>query len=141
MDFQPAGLSFGPPETPAAPEIQVQFNLAQGRAEITNEWGLSPTDETYDDLITRAFDALDTLPDLPTEAQIEPILTDFLSAAYQDKLRHEAYLGLGYACAMVGFFPRALKYLDVAFQLTNDPDIGELMRQVRAKQHAARLWS
>ncbi len=132
MDFQPAGLRFEAP----APEIHVEFNLAQGKAELTNEWGLPPTTLSYEALTQRAFETLESLPDGITPEDLEPVFTDLLCAVYQDRGRFEAFYGLGYACVVAELYAKSLKYLEAAYQLSSDPGIGELMRQVRAEMHA-----
>ncbi|MGV3524902.1 MAG: hypothetical protein ACO1RX_11795 [Candidatus Sericytochromatia bacterium] len=128
----PVAESFGEDTGP----LELQFDFQSRRSLVRNQMGITLNQPklSYQAYLDQGFAAIDAVAGTGFE-NLQPLfgaVESFLEAVSLDKSRYEAYFGLGYLYGLVRDLNHALYFLGVAFKISGDPTIQELIKQVRA---------
>lgn len=129
-DFEP--LSF---DTESQGDLEISFDFQAGKSVVRNQMGitLNQAKKSYQDYLDEGFQAVDET--VASEFKnLKPLYTAveyFLEAVTLDKSRYEAYFGLGYLYSLVKDLNHALYFLDVAYKISADPAIFEMIEKLK----------
>lgn len=116
-------------------ELQISFDFSAGKSVVRNQMGitLNQPKKSYEVYLEEGFQAIDQTVASHFE-NLQPLyqaVEQFLEAISQDKSRYEAYFGLGYLYSLVRDLNHALYFLDIAWKISGDQAIWEMMDKVR----------
>lgn len=124
-------VSFGEQGT-----LELSFDLQNRRSVVRNQMGitLNQPKKSYQEYLEAGFAAIDqTVGNRFEDRQpLYQAVESFLEAISQDRSRYEAYFGLGYLYSLVKDLNHALYFLDLAWKISGDQTIKEMMERVRA---------
>lgn len=115
--------------------LELSFDLSQRKATVRNQMGitLNQNKKTYQEYLEEGFSAID----ITVASQFsdrEPLyraVESFLEGISLDRSRYEAYFGLGYLYSLVKDLNHALYFLDLAWRISGDEAIKEMMDRVK----------
>lgn len=115
--------------------LELRFDTANRRPVVRNQMGitLNAPKQSYQAYLETGFAAIDTTVASQFQ-QREPLyaaVEAFLEAVSLDRSRYEAYFGLGYLYSLVKDVNHALYFLDLAFRISGDPAIAEMIEKVK----------
>ncbi len=116
-------------------EVEVSFDFAARRSVVRNQMGitLNQVKNSYQEYLDMGFTAIDQ--SLASRFQNREALSQavsyFLEAMSLDKARYEAYFGLGYLYSLVQDLDHALYFLKLAYKISNDPSIAQMMTALK----------
>lgn len=116
--------------------LEISFDLQSRKPVVRNQMGitLNQQKKTYQEYLEDGFTAID-LTVASRFSNRDPLygaVESFLEAVSLDRSRYEAYFGLGYLYSLVKDLNHALYFLDLAWQISGDAAIQEMMGRVRS---------
>ena len=131
-DLEPQDLK---PSFESDGDLQISFDFSAKKSVVRNQMGitLNQTKKSYEEYLEEGFQAIDNTVNHHFE-NIDPLYQSvelFLEAISKDKSRYEAYFGLGYLYSLVQDLNHALYFLDVAWKISGDQAIWDMIEKVR----------
>lgn len=116
--------------------LEISFDLQNRKPVVRNQMGitLNQPKKSYQEYLEDGFTAID-LTVASRFSNRDPLygaVESFLEAVSLDRSRYEAYFGLGYLYSLVKDLNHALYFLDLAWQISGDTAIQEMMDRVRS---------
>ncbi|HEY9844153.1 MAG TPA: hypothetical protein V6D23_27030 [Candidatus Obscuribacterales bacterium] len=116
--------------------LELSFDVSNRKSVVRNQMGitLNQPKKNYQEYLEAGFSAIDQTVGSRFEDR-QPLygaVESFLEAISLDRSRYEAYFGLGYLYSLVKDLNHALYFLDLAFRISGDPAIQEMMDRVRS---------
>lgn len=115
--------------------LELSFDMSAKRSVVRNQMGitLNQPKKSYQEYLEIGFAAIDQTVNSHFENR-DPLyqaVESFLEAVSQDRSRYEAYFGLGYLYSLVKDINHALYFLDIAWKISGDSTILEMMERVK----------
>lgn len=116
--------------------LELSFDLGSRKSVVRNQMGitLNQPKKNYQEYLEDGFAAIDETVASRFENR-QPLygaVESFLEAISLDRSRYEAYFGLGYLYSLVKDVNHAIYFLDLAWRISGDPAIEEMMARVRS---------
>jgi len=131
-DFEPISFSEALAEQG---ELELSFDFSARKSVVRNQLGitLNQPKKSYQDYLDQGFGCLDqtVASRFQDRKPLFQAVEHFLEAISLDKSRYEAYFGLGYLYSLVQDLNHALYFLEIAWKISGDLAIQEMMGQLR----------
>lgn len=116
--------------------LELSFDLGSRKSVVRNQMGitLNQPKKNYQEYLEDGFSAIDETVASRFENR-QPLygaVESFLEAISLDRSRYEAYFGLGYLYSLVKDVNHAIYFLDLAWRISGDPAIEEMMGRVKS---------
>lgn len=122
----------------------VSFDFSTRKSVVKDQLGtrLNQPQRPYEEALQAGMQQLEQgfakfPPALPL---LQAAITELTEAISSDPKRYEAYFSLGYLFANLEDWPRAIKLLQTAVQLSQREDIQAFLELVRQQTHSNRSW-
>lgn len=152
LPSQSSGIVFPSPAittSPAPPEeefavlsfdnqgpLELSFDLSNRKSVVRNQMGitLNQPKKNYQEYLEEGFTAIDqtVASQFENRQPLYGAVEAFLEAVSLDRSRYEAYFGLGYLYSLVKDANHALYFLDLAWRISGDQAIQDMMERVRS---------